>query len=46
MTKPKKKLVASFKGPIFQAFATDRVELTGKYRDGCYELYMAVEEKI
>jgi hypothetical protein len=35
MTKPKKKLVASFKGPIAQAFATDRVELTGKYHNYC-----------
>jgi hypothetical protein len=35
MTKPKKKLVASIKGPIAQALATDRVELTGKYHNYC-----------
>jgi hypothetical protein len=28
--KPKKKLIATFKGPIAQAFEDDRVELTGK----------------
>lgn len=41
--KPKKKLIATFKGPIAQAFENDRVELTGKYRKGVYELYMMVE---
>lgn len=43
--KPKKKLVASFKGPIAQAFEDDRVELTGKSSKGTYELYMTIEEK-
>ena len=43
--KSKKKLVASFKGPI--AFEDDRVELTGEYHKskGTYELYMTIEEK-
>ena len=44
--KPKKKLIATFKGPIAQAFACDRVEITGKYRDGTYELYMAIQETL
>ena len=43
MTKPKKKLVASFKGPIAKAFENDKVELTGKFRKGVYELYMTIE---
>ena len=38
MTKPKKKLIATFKGPIAHAFENDRVELTGKYRKGVYGL--------
>jgi len=42
--KPKKKLVASFKGQLTQAFEDDRVELTGKYRKGVYELYMRIDE--
>ena len=43
MTKQKRKLIATFKGPITKAFENDRVELTGKYRKGVYELYMMVE---
>ena len=37
MTKPKKKLIATFKGPVAEAFENDRVEITGKYRKGVYE---------
>jgi hypothetical protein len=44
MTKQKRKLIATFKGPEAQAFEDDRVELTGKYRKGCYELYMTIDE--
>ena len=44
MTKSKKKLIATFKGAEAQAFENDRVELTGKYRKGLYELYMTIEE--
>jgi hypothetical protein len=44
MTKQKRKLIATFKGAEGQAFEDDRVELTGKYRKGVYELYMAIEE--
>ena len=43
MTKQKRKLIATFKGPIAEAFEDDRVELTGKYHKGVYELYMMVE---
>jgi hypothetical protein len=46
MTKPKRKLIATFKGPESQAFEDDRVELTGKYRKGVYELYMTMEETV
>jgi hypothetical protein len=47
-SKPKKKLVASFKGPEAQAFEDDRVELTGKYHKskGTYELYMTIQERV
>jgi hypothetical protein len=41
---PRKKLIATFKGPIAKAFENDRVEFTGKSRKGVYELYMVVEE--
>ena len=44
MTTQKRKLIATFKGPIADAFENDRVELTGKYRKGVYELYMAIDE--
>lgn len=44
--KPKRKLIAKFKGPTAQAFACDRVELTGKYRDGVYEIYYTIEETL
>jgi hypothetical protein len=43
MTKRKRKLIATFKGRVAEAFENDRVELTGKYRKGVYELYMMVE---
>jgi hypothetical protein len=43
MTKSKRKLIATFKGPEAEAFENDRIELTGKYRKGDYELYMMVE---
>jgi hypothetical protein len=46
MTKPKKILVASFKGKEAEAFENDRVELTGKSRKGIYELYMTIEETV
>jgi hypothetical protein len=40
---PKKKLIATFKGPEAEAFENDRVEFTEKYRKGVYELYMMVD---
>ena len=43
MKNQKRKLIATFKGPIARAFENDRVEITGKYRKGVYELYMMVE---
>ena len=46
MTKPKKKLIATFKGPVAEAFENDRVELTGKYPKGVYELYMTIEGRV
>ena len=46
MTKPKKKLIATFKGKEAQAFENDRVEITGKYRKGVYELYMTIEDRV
>ena len=46
MTKPKKKLIATFKGPVAEAFENDRVEITGKYREGVYELYMTMEKTV
>jgi hypothetical protein len=45
MNKPKKKLIATFKGPEAEAFENDIVELTGKYRKGVYELNMTVEKE-
>ena len=37
MKNQKRKLIATFKGPIVRAFENDRVEITGKYRKGVYE---------
>ncbi|MGA7976057.1 MAG: hypothetical protein WB975_02385 [Nitrososphaeraceae archaeon] len=45
MTKQKRKLIATFKGLEAEAFENDRVELTGKYRKGVYELYMTIEKQ-
>jgi hypothetical protein len=45
MNKQKRKLIAIFKGPVAEAFENDRVELTGKYRKGVYELYMTVKKE-
>ena len=44
MNKSKRKLIATFKGPVAEAFENDRVEITGKYRKGVYELYMTIEK--
>jgi len=43
MTKQKRKLIATFKGQEAQALYNDRAELSGKYLDGVYELYMSLE---
>jgi hypothetical protein len=43
MKNQKKKLIATFKGPTAQSFEDDRVEWTGKYRKGVYELFMTLE---
>jgi hypothetical protein len=45
MTKQKRRLIATFKGPEAEAFANDRVELTAKSHKGIYELYMDIEEE-
>ena len=44
MTKQKRKLIATFKGPVAEAFENDRVEITGKSRKGIYELYMRIDK--
>ena len=46
MTKTKKKLIATFKGKEAEAFENDRVEITGKFRKGVYELYMTIESEV
>jgi hypothetical protein len=43
MNKQKRKLIATFKGPVAEAFENDRVEITEKYRNGVYKLYMTIE---
>ena len=46
MTKQKRKLIATFKGPIAEALHNDTAELSGTYRKskGVYELYMTIDE--
>jgi hypothetical protein len=46
MTKQKRKLIATFKGPIAEALHNDETEITGSYvkSKGVYELYMTIEE--
>jgi hypothetical protein len=46
MTKQKRKLIATFKGPIAEALHNDTAELTGTYSEskGIYELYMTMEK--
>ncbi len=44
MNKQKRKLIATFKGPEAQALHNDKPEISGVYRKGVYELYMAVEK--
>ena len=46
MTKQKRELIATFKGYVAEAFENDRVEITGKYRKGVYELYMTIEGRV
>ena len=45
MTKPKKKLIATFRGTIAEAFENDRVEISGTYRKGVYELYLTMDKR-
>jgi hypothetical protein len=44
--KPKKKLIATFKGPEAEALHNDKAEITGTYRESkrVYELYMTMEK--
>jgi hypothetical protein len=46
MTKQKRKLIATFKGPEAEALHKDMAEITGSYRKskGVYELYMTMEK--
>ena len=38
--------IATITGAEAEALRNDRAELSGKYRKGCYELYLTIKETV